>query len=177
MIIKLEEVTNSIISKISNKIFIYPTDTIYGIGGNAKDIKTAEKIRKIKGRNKKPFSIIVPSIQYILKNCEVNRNIIKKYLPGPYTLLLKKKDKNFLKHISDTEYIGIRIPKHPFTKLLQKTKKPIITTSVNLSGEKPANSIKEINKKILNKVDFIIDAGKLSGNPSTIIKGKEKIER
>ncbi len=177
MIIQLEEVTDSIISKISNKIFIYPTDTIYGIGSNAKNIKNAERIRKIKGRDNKPFSIIAPSIQYILKNCKVNKDTLKKYLPGPYTLILKKKDKNFLKHISDTEYIGIRIPKHPFTKLLQKTKKPIITTSVNLSGKKPASSIKEINNEILNQVDFIIDAGKLSGNPSIIIKGRKKIER
>ena len=177
MIIKLEEVTYSIVSKISNKIFIYPTDTIYGIGSNAENIKNSEQIRKIKGRDNKPFSIIAPSMKYILKNCEVNKNILKKYLPGPYTLILKKKDKNFLRHISGTEYIGIRIPEHPFTKLLQKTRKPIITTSVNLSGKKPADSIKEINKKILNNVDFIIDAGKLQGNPSTIIKDKKTIER
>ena len=177
MIIKLEEVTDSTISKISNKIFIYPTDTIYGIGSNAENIKNAERIRKIKGRDNKPFSIIAPSMQYILKNCEVNKNTLKKYLPGPYTLILKKKDKNFLKHISDTEYIGIRIPKHPFTKILQKTKKPIITTSANLSGEKPANKITEINKKIINKVDFIIDGGELSGNPSTIIKDGKIIKR
>ena len=70
MVIKLGKINNSIISKISKEIFIYPTDTIYGIGCNAKNTKLVEKIRKIKQRDKKPFSIIAPNIDYILKNSE-----------------------------------------------------------------------------------------------------------
>lgn len=174
MIIPIEKVNNKLIGKFSKEIFIYPTDTIYGIGCNAENSKLVKKIRRIKNRDKKPFSIIAPSTNYILKNFETNVKTINKYLPGKYTLLLKKKDRNFLKHVSDNEYMGIRIPKHPLTKILQKTKKPIITTSVNLSGKKPANSIKEVDKDIIKKVDFIVDSGTLSGNPSKIIK-KEKI--
>tara|TARA_Y100000034_G_scaffold64197_1_gene77640 strand:- start:2112 stop:2642 length:531 start_codon:yes stop_codon:yes gene_type:complete len=176
MIIKIQDIKKSIIPELSKKIFIYPTDTIYGIGCNAENIKNVEKIRKIKRRDRKPLSIIAPSISYILKNFEVNEKI-EKFLPGPYTLILKKKKKEFLKHISDTEYIGVRIPNHVFTKFIQKTQKPIITTSVNFSGEKPANSIKEINKDILKKVDFVIDAGVLSGHPSKIIRNGKIIER
>ena len=175
MIIKIQDINESIISELSKKIFIYPTDTIYGIGCNAENNKNVKEIRKIKKRDRKPLSIIAPSISYILKNFEVNK--IEKFLPGPYTLILKKKNKEFLKHISNTEYIGVRIPNHAFTKFIQKTQKPIITTSVNFSGEKPANSIKEINKNILKKVDFVIDAGVLSGHASKIIKNGKIIER
>lgn len=176
MIVKLKDLKSDISQKIQAKIFIYPTDTVYGIGCNAEDEKKVKKIRRIKKRDKKPFSVIAPSINWIKKNCKVNFEI-KKYLPGPYTLILKKKNPEFLRHISKTEYIGVRIPDHPFTKILQKTKKPIVTTSVNFSGEKPANSIREINKKILKKVDLVIDDGKLSGKESKIIKDGKIIKR
>ena len=177
MILKLKEIKGDIISQLSQEIFIYPTDTIYGIGCDAENIKAVEKIRIIKQRDQKPFSIIAPSIEYILENFETNKTFIEKYLPGPYTLILKKKNKYFLSHVSDNEYIGVRIPKHLFTEILQKTNKPIVTTSVNLAGEKPANSINQINKKILKEVDLIINGGTLSGKPSTLIKDEEVIKR
>lgn len=69
------------------------------------------------------------------------------------------------------------MPAHKVIKILQKIKKPIITTSVNLKSEKPANRVTEINPKIIEQVKIIIDAGELSGKPSTLIKGEEIIER
>ena len=110
MIISLDSVNEL---DVMGSIFIYPTDTIYGIGCDAENKKLVNKIRAIKHRDTKPLSIIAPSIDYILKNCEVDKKIVSKFLPGPYTLILKKKDKNFLKHVSETESIGIRIPNHP----------------------------------------------------------------
>jgi L-threonylcarbamoyladenylate synthase len=160
-----------------NKIFIYPTDTIYGIGCDAEDKKLVDIIREIKKRDSTPFSVIAPSIEWILENCETSLEEINNYLPGPYTLLLKKKNKYFLNHVSDTEFLGVRIPKHPFIELLQKTGKPIITTSVNLSGEKPANKVGEISEEILSKVDMIFDFGELSGKPSKLVKEGKIVER
>lgn len=161
---------------LAGKIFIYPTDTIYGIGCDALNKRSVEKIREIKKRDQRPFSIIAPSFKWIEKNCVVNLNL-KKYLPGAYTLILKKKEKNFLSHISETDSLGVRIPNCDFTKKLQKSGVPFITTSVNLSGEKPANQIKEIPKEILEKVDYVIDKGKLSGKPSTLIIDGKEIKR
>ena len=92
MIIQLNEIKDSLISELIKSIFIYPTDTIYGIGCNAEESKLVEKIREIKNRDKKPFSIIAPSIKWILENCETTEKEISKYLPGPYTLILKKKN-------------------------------------------------------------------------------------
>ena len=152
------------------KIFIYPTDTIYGIGCNALNKKSVEKIKSLKGRNKtKPLSIIAPSRSWIYKNLKAKKETIDKYLHGKYTLILKKKKKNFLNHISNTNTIGIRIPKNKFTELIKKSKVPFVSTSTNLSGKPPATSIKNINKKILKKVDIVINAGKLSGKPSTLV--------
>jgi len=177
MIIKISELNEELISRFINEIFIYPTDTIYGIGCDAENKKLVEKIREIKKRDTKPFSVIAPSFEWILKNFEATENEIKKYLPGPYTLILKKKKNNFLKAVSDNEFVGVRIPDHEIISLLQKTGKPIITTSVNLSGEKFANKIEEINKDILKKVNLIIDAGELFGKPSVLIKNGEILSR
>ena len=105
---------------IEGKIFIYPTDTIYGIGCNALNKKSVNKIKKLKGRDKdKPLSIIAPSKKWIKENCIIDVDLIK-YLPGPYTIVLKKKDSNFLKHVSNTSTIGIRIPKNNFIKMNKK---------------------------------------------------------
>jgi L-threonylcarbamoyladenylate synthase len=158
---------------LAGKIFIYPTDTIYGIGCNALVREAVLKIREIKKRDIKPFSVIAPSLEWIKRNCVVNVDL-EKYLPGPYTVILKKKDKNFLSYVSEGETIGVRIPNHEFTKKIQLSGIPFITTSVNFSGEKSANEIKEIPESIIKKVDYVFDMGKLSGKPSTlIINGKE----
>ncbi|MBU2104852.1 MAG: threonylcarbamoyl-AMP synthase [Nanoarchaeota archaeon] len=177
MMLNFEGAGFEVVPRLLKEIFIYPTDTIYGIGCNAENEKLVNKIRRIKRRDKRPFSVIAPSFEWILKNCEIDERFLKKYFPGPYTLILKKKHNKFLSHVSDTDYIGVRIPAHPFTKILQKTGKPIITTSVNFAGERHANNINGINKEILDNVDLVIDAGMLPGKPSTIINGNEVIKR
>lgn len=151
-------------------IFIYPTDTVYGIGCNAFNETAVQKIKEMKARDKdKPLSIIAPSKEWILNNLETSKEFLDKYLPGPYTLILKKKNSSFLSNISQSETLGIRIPAHKFTRIIQKSRLPFITTSVNLAGEKPASSIEEINPEILEQVNIVINCNKLSGTPSTII--------
>ncbi|MEN9626746.1 MAG: hypothetical protein RL557_1074 [archaeon] len=170
------DITYEILTReiLQGKIFIYPTDTIYGLGCNALDEAAVKKIKKIKNRDKKkPLSIITPSFAWIKKNFIVDVDV-KKYLPGPYTLILKKKNHSFLQWISESDSIGIRIPNHPFTKKIQKAGVPFVTTSVNKAGEKPLISLSDLSNEIKNKVDIIIDAGMLDGKPSTLImKGKE----
>ena len=78
-------------------VFIYPTDTIYGLGCDATNEESVKKIKELKYRDKdKPMSVIAPSVDWIKEHCEVTDEMIEKYLPGPYTLLLKKKGVNLL---------------------------------------------------------------------------------
>lgn len=162
---------------LEGKIFIYPTDTIYGIGCNAENDDAVEKIKQIKGRDKdKPLSIIAPNFKWIEENCIIDVDL-NKYLPGPYTLLLRKKNPSFLKNVSPNEFLGIRIPKCSFSEKVKKAEVAFITTSVNLSGEPFARNINGISKQILDKVDVIIDEGTLNGIPSTIIKEGKEIKR
>ena len=177
MIVKENELTNEIISRLKSEIFIYPTDTIYGIGCDALNENLVKEIREIKNRDEKPMSVIAPSVEWVLENFEVSKKLIEKYLPGPYTLLLKKKNIDFLKGASENELVGVRIPDCSFTSVLKGLEIPIITTSVNLSGEKPANEIKEIDKNIFGKVEIIIDNGKLRGKPSILVKDGKEFKR
>lgn len=159
---------------LKGKILIYPTDTIYGIGCNALDELAVNKIKEIKQRDKdKPLSVIAPSMKWIEDNLIIDTDLTK-YLPGPYTIILKKKNPDFLKHVSNIDSLGIRIPDNTLTKIIQKSGVPFITTSVNLSGQPFIKKIEEIPDEIRNCVNIILDAGELSGKPSTlIINGKE----
>ena len=169
---------DKIVSQIkSGKIFVYPTDTIYGLGCNAEDEKAVQKIKNLKKRDKdKPFSVIAPSLGWIKKHCVVDVEL-EKYLPGPYTIILKKKDKNFLSYVSSTDSLGVRIPDNEFTLKIQESGVPFITTSVNESGQDFAKQISEISKEILSQVDSVVDVGKLSGSPSTLIISGKEIKR
>ncbi|MBU2576740.1 MAG: threonylcarbamoyl-AMP synthase [Nanoarchaeota archaeon] len=159
-------------------VFIYPTDTIYGLGCDATNEESVKMIKDLKYRDSgKPMSVIAPSVEWIKKNCEVTEEMLEKYLPGPYTLILKKKDSKFLMNASSTETLGVRIPDSEFTRLVEKAGVPFITTSVNFVGEPFAVMISDIAKEILDKVDIVIGVGKLDGRPSTLIVDGKEIKR
>jgi len=157
-------------------IFVYPTDTIYGLGCNALMPQSVKRIRDIK-RTEHPFSVIAPSIAWIKENLIIKHSQYLEKFPGPYTLIFDKKDPDFLKWVSHTQTLGVRIPNHHFTKFIQKTGVPFITTSVNLTGQPPVHNIKDIPQDILNQIDVVIDAGPLENPPSRVIDltGKEPL--
>lgn len=157
------------IGRFADLIFIYPTDTIYGIGCDATDTEKVKKIQELKQRDDKPFSIIAPSKEWILERFSTTREELDRYLPGPYTLLLKKKEAGDLTHISANDYVGIRIPDHRFTRALQGLGVPVVTTSVNISGKPPATAVQDIDESMRKQVDAIVDAGTLSGRSSILV--------
>lgn len=157
---------------LDGKIFIYPTDTIYGIGCNAKNANSITKIREIKQRDEKPMSVIIPSKNWAYENCEIPDKKELEKLPGPYTFIAKlKKEENIAKKelIGDLEGLGIRIPDNWFTEMITNTGEPFVTTSVNISGEPHLTNPDDLKRKIKRNVDYLIDDGILSGKPSTII--------
>ncbi|MBT4376092.1 Sua5/YciO/YrdC/YwlC family protein [archaeon] len=166
------------IEKLKSEIFIYPTDTIYGLGCDATNEKLVGELREIKNRDDKPLSVIAPSVKWIFDNFEVELELLEKYLPGPYTLLLKKKNVNFLPWISNNELVGVRIPDCEFTQVLQETEVPIVTTSVNLAGEPFALTLDDVDPRIKEKINLIIEGDELSGKPSVLVKdGKELVRK
>ena len=154
-------------------VFIYPTDTIYGIGCNALDKKAVDKIRQLKERPTNPFSIIAPSKKWITENCIITKEAKEwlNKLPGPYTLILKLKNKNAIaKSVNQgEETIGIRIPNHWFSGVVQELGFPIVTTSANRSGRPFMTTLEDLDSTIKDGVDFIIDEGEKKGRPSKIV--------
>ena len=165
---------NEIAERITKgEIFIYPTDTIYGIGCNAEHQKAVEKIRDIKGRPKAPFSVISPDDEWINKNCIVTEEAKKwiNQLPGHYTLIFKCKEK---KNIADSinpgiDTIGVRVPRHWFTRHIKEIGVPIVTTSANRVGKPFMTSLEDLDTEIKKHVSFIIYEGEKKGVPSKIV--------
>ena len=152
----------------SGVVFIHPTDTIYGISCDATNKRAVKKVRLIKQRPSAPFSIWAPSKKWIKDNCIVDEKWLK-YLPGPYTLIVKLKEKVIADNITNTEYVGVRIPDHWFSVVVKDLNHPIITTSANRTGEPFMISLETLDKDVEMGVDFMIYEGEKKGKPSTII--------
>jgi|SaaInlStandDraft_4_1057021.scaffolds.fasta_scaffold38759_2 L-threonylcarbamoyladenylate synthase len=172
-IISFEDIdTKDVIKRMkAGEIIIYPTDTIYGIGCNASKPGSVSIVRDIKKRDEnKPLSVIAPSKKWIYDHFEINKKSYIQTLPGPFTFVLNMKRRAVARNVNPgSETLGVRIPYHAFTRLVQRANIPFITTSVNLSGQKPIREIKNIPRSILKKVDLVIDGGFLPNYPSTII--------
>ncbi len=148
-------------------VFIYPTDTIYGMGCDALISSAVRRVRELKAREQKPFSVIAPSKEWILENCVVEHVSLLDLLPGPYTLVLKLKvSSRISREVSSTGTIGVRIPKHPIASFVEAYGRPIVTTSVNKTGEPNAVSKEEFKQFA---VDVLIYEGKKEGVASTIV--------
>ncbi|HSB46724.1 MAG TPA: L-threonylcarbamoyladenylate synthase [Candidatus Bilamarchaeum sp.] len=145
----------------SGGIIVYPTDTVYGLGGDATSEDVVRKIYEIKGiREKRPLSVMMADPGMMEYYCDTGiweDMILKKYLPGPYTFVLKKR-----KYLAatQTEKLGVRIPDSAFCQeLCRRFGRPIITTSANLTGEPPPVDFNQVNEKILKKANLAIDGG------------------
>jgi L-threonylcarbamoyladenylate synthase len=159
---------------------IYPTETAYAIGTSINQI---DKIYELKKRAKsKEITFIVSSLNIAKKYCFMNNDellLCKTFMPGPLSLVCRKKE--LIPNNYNTEFV-FRISSNKIANKLTKIiNAPITSTSANISGEKTAYSIEEINKKLKEKVDLIIDTGPLEKKPtSTIVriyKGKLEILR
>ena len=159
---------------INSGIIVYPTETIYGIGVNAFDEIAIKKIFSMKKRPKKlPISIAVSNLEMVSKVAEINEiveRIYERFLPGPITLILKKKPNISNLLTSNMDTIGIRVPDHDFTLKLIEKFGPITSTSANIHGNELPINIKIAKKQLGDLVDLYIDFGECKyKKPSTII--------
>lgn len=154
-------------------VFIHPTDTIYGLSCDATNDQAVGKIRDIKERFKRPFSVIAPSKEWIKENCIITQEGEEwlEKLPGPYTLIMKLKNKDAVseKTNNSMETLGIRIPDHWISHVASAVGKPLITTSANKVDQNFMTSLEDLDPSIKSKVDFIIYEGEKKGRPSKLV--------
>ncbi len=140
-------------------IYLYPTDTVYGLGVDAHDGTAVARLRALKGsRGEKHYSIAVSDIDMMREYAEVTplaERLVKKFLPGKLTIILNAK--NLPNELSDDGTIGVRIPDHPVVhELIKKVGGPITATSANVSGLAPQATVSEILTQFGEKAKYII---------------------
>ncbi len=153
-------------------VLLYPTDTVYGLGANIFNNDAVERIYEIKKRDQsKPLSVLVQnteSLELIADLNRTSREIINKWLPGPFTFILNKKNV-VSPYVSVSSKVGVRIPDYKIARALASLF-PITTTSANLTNEDTLSNPQDILKQIGDDIDLVIDVGDLDkSNPSTVI--------
>lgn len=150
-------------------VVVFPTETAYGIAADALNEEAVEKVYETKNRpREKGLTVIVDSLETAethSKLSEDEKKIIEEFMPGPLTLITEKKDS-----VPDNlnEKFVFRISSGEVARELSEFG-PITATSANISGKETSYSIDDISEKLLEQVDYIIDAGELDQSPTSSI--------
>lgn len=159
-------------------VIVYPTDTLYGLGGNALDSWAVERVFKIKKRPlSKPLPMIVRDTDWLKELVFIDpwhKKIFKKIWPGRVTAILNKRGIVPDVLTAKGRTVGVRIPNYPFLDfLLKKYGYPLVSTSANISGQEPTNDIQDIIQLFAKeqvRPGLVIDAGILPpSEPSTVV--------
>ena len=153
-------------------VIVYPTDTLYGFGCDAKNESAIEKINALKGR-KAPMSVLAPNRKIAAKWMNISqndKNIVLKKLGGSTTIIVPVKGGITSPSITgDNHSLGVRIPDHKFCKKLSEAyPNPITTTSVNRTRQEPFTNPGKILSEFSREIDLIIEDGLIEGSGSTI---------
>ena len=184
--IKEDELIEVVNALNNDKIVVFPTETVYGIGGNALKVDVINKLFQAKKRDYgKPISLLVGSIDKIKNVAYVNENgekVINKFMPGAITIVLKKKNNINDLVTAGKNTVGIRIPNHNIAlTILNKVDYPLATSSANISGDNNIADFNEIVSDLKDYVDIFIK-GNISNDliASTVVElndGKVNILR
>jgi L-threonylcarbamoyladenylate synthase len=167
---KLKEVAKSL--KEGNLICA-PTDTLYGILGNALDKGVVEKVYRVKGRDlKKPLIVLFESVSqlesYGVLIPERFKEGFKKLVPAPITFVLPLQPESPFKKVFFRDNLAVRIPDDEFLRALIKESFPLFAPSANPQGKKPAENCRECYSYFKEEISYCIE-GKSKNVPSTIV--------
>lgn len=195
IVLKSQDLQQVIESLKIGSVIIYPTETCYGLGGDATNPEVVEKIYKIKQRREeKPFLVIAPDVEMAKEYLEWSLQldeIAKKYWPGAVTVVSEGKSKSEKdKRLTDgiiapDGTVAMRVTAHPVAaELARALGRPLISTSANISGREPSYSAEEVIKMFVpmkygipysvgtnqpDQPDILLDYGVLPQNPPTTI--------
>ncbi|RZL20889.1 MAG: threonylcarbamoyl-AMP synthase [Pedobacter sp.] len=175
----LKDEINRALEVIKNGgVILYPTDTIWGLGCDATNADAVEKLLKIKNRPAEKSLIVLLDVDsklqsYVKEIPEVAYDLIE-YAENPLTIIFSDA-KNLAPNVINTDgSVGIRIVKHDFcTPLIQRFRKPVVSTSANISGKPSPQFFDDIDPEIIEAVDYVVDfqqEDRSIKKPSTIMK-------
>jgi len=171
----------------NNNVIGLPTETVYGLAGNAYSNKSVKKIFSLKRRPVfNPLIIHFKNLKDLKKNAICNKLFIKLHkilCPGPITFILNKKPKSKISKIANAgkKTIAVRIPRHKVARnLLKMLNVPLAAPSANISSKLSPTSAEDVVAEFGSKIKFVLDGGNCKiGLESTIVDltGKPKILR
>jgi L-threonylcarbamoyladenylate synthase len=149
----------------SDGVIAYPTDTLYGLGGNFFSVAAMAKVDALKKRGDLPYSVAVADMAMLESLAaeipDIFRSRLKKLLPGKFTFLFKPAPTIDPLLLKNSDRVGIRIPGlPPLLKLISALGFPLVSTSANLSGRPPLNDPQRIAREFPS-LDLLIDGGAL----------------
>ena len=155
-------------------IIAYPTDTMYGIGCDIFNQKAVKKIYQIKRRDKKkPFSFICSNLKDVSQYCYLSNSayrLMKKCLPGPYTFVLQAMKIVPKIMMSRQKTVCIRVPENKICQqIVDNLGNPILTTSATLEEDFYLSEAFEVEERLGNQIDIIIDGEPITPAPSSVI--------
>ena len=174
-ILKCSEDSIRVASKYIKKggVIIYPTDTVYGLGADPYNKAAVNKVFSIKGRDRsKQLPLLASSIDHINGIAEMSndaKKLASRFWPGALTIIIRLRDEQLI-DILDTQKVGVRIPDNRCAlSLIDACNGILIGTSANISGYKSVKDVRELDNRLLERVDLIIDDGITLGIESTVI--------
>lgn len=159
-------------------IILYPTDTIWGIGCDATNTEAVKKIFALKQREESKSMIILVDTDnklqsYITEVPEIAYQLIE-FAENPLTLVMPGARNISEALIAADGSVGVRVTTHPFCQqLIQRLRKPIVSTSANISGQPSPEHFGKIDQEIIDGVDYVVDLDQHSNEikkPSTIMR-------
>ena len=149
---------------IGGGVIVYPTETVYGLGANALDEQAVLRVFQIKKRPlNMPISLAISSFEMLDKVAEVNREdraLLERLLPGPVSVLVRKKDVVPGILTAGSPLVGIRFPDHEMAQKIIDGAGPITSTSANRTGSPSPASAAGVAQEIAERVDLVVDGGK-----------------
>ena len=171
---ELKEVSSCL---VNGGLVIFPTETVYGLGTIATNSKAVDDIFIAKGRaNDNPLIVHLANIdeieKYAIISNDIERKLIETFMPGPFTIILKKKNNIPMNVSANLDTVGIRIPSNKIANAVLSCQNiPVAAPSANKSGKPSGTNINDIINEFKDKVDYIIDGSNTDiGLESTVVK-------
>ncbi len=165
-------------------LILYPTDTVWGIGCDARNAAAVARIYALKkSENKKSMLVLCGSADMVARHVNSAPAVAYELLEvatSPLTLILPGAAGVAENLVPEEGTLGVRIPDHDFCRrLLARLGRPVVSTSANISGEPAAVGLADVPREIVDGVDYVVDprfAGKPTGKPSSIMLFNERGE-
>jgi len=145
------------------KLVAFPTETVYGLGTNAFNEEAVERLFVVKGREKKPVSVIISDfdvIHEIAKPNPIAVRLMERFFPGPITVIVKRRDVIPDVVTAGSDKVGIRMPNYRIPiEIARFSEVPIATPSANISGKPSPTRAEHVIQDLMGKIDAIVDGG------------------